>query len=68
MAIPTLKCGVSEMPIVGLGTWQSQPGEVTKAVSHALKVGYKHIDCAHVSKSLNPVSRANPFVFELFII
>ena len=32
----------------GLGTWQSAPGEVKSAVSHALKVGYKHIDAAYV--------------------
>lgn len=29
------------------GTWQSAPGEVKKAVSYALEVGYKHIDCAY---------------------
>lgn len=29
-----------------VGTWQAKPGEVGKAVSHALKVGYRHLDCA----------------------
>jgi len=38
----------ARIPAVGLGTWQSAPGEVKQAVSHALKVGYKHIDCAWV--------------------
>ncbi|PBP28587.1 Aldo/keto reductase [Diplocarpon rosae] len=37
----------AEIPALGLGTWQSSPGEVRKAVSHALSVGYKHIDAAY---------------------
>ncbi|KAI0975952.1 reductase-like protein [Xylaria arbuscula] len=36
-----------DMPAVGLGTWQSAPGEVAAAVTYALKVGYKHIDAAY---------------------
>lgn len=30
-----------------VGTWQSPPGEVEKAVTYALKDGYKLIDCAY---------------------
>ncbi|KAK6035093.1 hypothetical protein COOONC_27399 [Cooperia oncophora] len=49
MAVPATKLSSGyEMPMVGLGTWQSKPGEVGKAIETALSAGYTLIDCAWV--------------------
>ena len=44
--IPTLTLPGGQIPVVGLGTWQSEGGAAERAVSAALQLGYRHIDTA----------------------
>jgi len=43
----TLNSG-KKIPLFGLGTWQSKPGEVGAAVRDAIEIGYRHFDCAAI--------------------
>ncbi|KAK7286782.1 hypothetical protein RJT34_22013 [Clitoria ternatea] len=58
-----LKTG-AKIPSVGLGTWQADPGVVATAVTTAIKVGYRHIDCAEAYKNQAEIGAALKKLFD----
>jgi methylglyoxal/glyoxal reductase len=53
-----LRNGV-KMPVLGLGVWQSAPGEETRrAVAEALAAGYRHVDTARAYRNEGDVGAA----------
>lgn len=47
------------IPKIGFGTWQIPDGEeVYNSVTHALKVGYRHVDTAQIYRNEVGVGRA----------
>ena len=53
----TLDNGV-KMPMFGIGTWQIRGRESYNAVLYALKIGYRHIDTAHIYGNEKEVGEA----------
>jgi diketogulonate reductase-like aldo/keto reductase len=35
-----------KMPIVGMGVWRADPGVIHDLILDAIKIGYRHFDCA----------------------
>lgn len=56
------------IPWIGLGTWKSDKGQVSLAVSAALKAGYRHLDCAAVYENEHEVGEALQQAFECNVV
>ncbi|KAK7339717.1 hypothetical protein VNO77_20398 [Canavalia gladiata] len=54
----------AKIPSVGLGTWQAAPGIVGDAIAHAVKVGYRHIDCAELYGNQKEIGAALKKLFD----
>ena len=58
----------SKFPILGLGTWKSAPGEVANAIIEAVKIGYRHIDCAAIYGNEKEIGEAFSQLFKQGIV
>ncbi|XP_030385406.1 1,5-anhydro-D-fructose reductase isoform X1 [Scaptodrosophila lebanonensis] len=56
---PTVKLNNGyEMPVLGLGTYESKNNEGEKAVKHAIDIGYRHIDTAYFYQNEAEIGKA----------
>lgn len=53
----TLSSGHS-FPLIGLGVWRADPGHLSTLIKEAIKIGYRHFDCAADYKNEAEVGEA----------
>ncbi|CAM8980969.1 unnamed protein product [Rhodiola kirilowii] len=58
----------AKIPSGGLGTWQADPGVVGDAVTNAIKIGYRHIDCASIYQNEKEIGAALKELFDEGIV
>lgn len=56
------------LPALGLGTWQMTPNKTSDAVLEAIKIGYRHIDCAAIYGNETEVGHAFQSAFSQGIV
>ncbi|XP_020217696.1 NADPH-dependent aldo-keto reductase, chloroplastic [Cajanus cajan] len=58
----------AKIPSLGLGTWQEtsqpEPGVIAHVITHAIKVGYRHIDCAQLYGNQKEIGSTLKKLFE----
>ena len=52
------------LPALGLGTWLSKKNEVFDAVVEAIRIGYRHIDCAYIYRNEQEIGEAIQFAIK----
>ena len=60
--------GRDRVPMLGLGTWKSEPGQVLAAVQEAVRIGYRHIDCAPIYFNEPDVGQALSMCFRSGVV
>ncbi|CAM8899283.1 unnamed protein product [Rhodiola kirilowii] len=57
-----------KMPIVGLGVWRMEPELIRDLIINAIKIGYRHFDCAADYKNEEEVGSALAEAFETGLV
>lgn len=67
MSTVTLSSGY-KMPVIGLGLWRLEKDELKEVILNAIKIGYRHFDCAAHYKSEADVGEALAEAFKTGLV